>query len=155
VRLFTPAEMVSIFELRQVLEGLAARRAAESITEQQMVRLKHFFEGFSLPIPSSDLMAYAREDRAFHQFIADLGSREFLSSVLQSFNLISFSYQFDSSEGLVRPPAETIPEHLAIIDAVCRRASGEAERLMRRHFEKAIVQITEGAGGSGGPLIAE
>jgi DNA-binding GntR family transcriptional regulator len=43
VRLFTPAEMVSIFELRQVLEGLAARRAAESITEQQMVRLKTFF----------------------------------------------------------------------------------------------------------------
>ena len=40
VRLFTMAELVSIFEIREVLEGLSARRAAQSITHDQKERLK-------------------------------------------------------------------------------------------------------------------
>ena len=35
--------------------------------------------------------------------------------------LISAAYQFLEQEGLVRPPAETIPEHIAIIEAICNR----------------------------------
>ena len=35
VRAFTRDEAVSIFELREVLEGLAARRAAASLTEKK------------------------------------------------------------------------------------------------------------------------
>ena len=141
MRLLSDSEMVSIFELRQVLEGLAARRAAEAITEKQKVRLQSFFRDFALPIASDQWMAYAKEDRAFHQFIADLGSREFLNSVLQSFNIISFSYQFGSGEGLVRSPDETLPEHYALIEAICNRDASAAETLMRRHFEKAIDEI--------------
>jgi DNA-binding GntR family transcriptional regulator len=34
VRHFNKHEMISIFELREVLEGLAARRAAEQVTER-------------------------------------------------------------------------------------------------------------------------
>ena len=36
VRLFSSQEMVSIFELREVLEGLAAKRAASNITEKEI-----------------------------------------------------------------------------------------------------------------------
>ena len=144
VRLFTRAEMVSIFELRQVLEGLAARRAAELITEKQMQRLRKFFKSFSASKPIDDLVAYSKEDRAFHQYIADIGSKEFLKSVLQSYNIISFSYQFGESEGLVRPPGDTITEHRTIIETICSRDSAKAESLIHRHFEQAIERIKAG-----------
>ena len=44
VRLFTKEEMISIFELREVLEGLAARRAARNISDIQINKLRKFFE---------------------------------------------------------------------------------------------------------------
>ena len=138
VRLFTVQEMVSIFELREVLEGLAARRAAICITDNQIKKLNGFFKQFSLPIDVTQYKAYAREDRQFHSYVTDIGSKEFLKSILQTYNIISFSYQVISSEGLVRPPDETIHEHLALIDAICSRAPDDAEAFMRQHFIRTI-----------------
>jgi len=48
VRQFTEEEMISIFELREVLEGLAARRAAANISEAQVTRFRlSAWKGFS------------------------------------------------------------------------------------------------------------
>ena len=138
VRLFTVKEMINIFELREVLEGLAARRAAACITDQQIEKLKKFFIQFSTPIDYSKYKAYASEDRQFHSFVTEIGSKEFLKSILQTYNIITFSYQVISSEGLVRPPDETIHEHLVLIDAICRRSPDDAEAFMRRHFIRTI-----------------
>ena len=44
VRLFSKQEMVSIFELREVLEGLAAKRAAANITDKEIDILDGFFQ---------------------------------------------------------------------------------------------------------------
>jgi len=52
-------------------------------------------------------------------------------------------------------PETVFRRGLSFSTSACRRNLGEAERLMRRHLERAIEQITEGAGGSGGPLKAE
>jgi DNA-binding GntR family transcriptional regulator len=71
---------------------------------------------------------------------------EFLEGILQSFNIISFSYQVISSEGLVRKPEITIGEHLAIIEAICRRDPDNAETLMRRHFTQSIAALRETRG---------
>ena len=43
VRLFDKAEMISIFELRELLEGLSARRACQNITDRGIEQLKGFF----------------------------------------------------------------------------------------------------------------
>lgn len=141
VRLFTMQEMVSIFELREVLEGLAARRAAANITDAQINELRHFFEPFMDAAGSADLKSYAREDRRFHNFVTEVGAKEFLKNILQTYNIISFSYQVVSSEGLIRSPVETIHEHLAIIGAICDRDGEKAEVLMRAHFKQSIARL--------------
>jgi len=141
VRHFSLKEMVSIFELREVLEGLAARRAATHIDAVQIKTLKTFFSEFSDLKEISDTRGYAQEDRRFHIFVTEVGSKEFLKSILQSYNIISFSYQVVTSEGLVRPPEETIREHLTIIDAICRKDPEAAEKRMRQHFQATIERL--------------
>jgi DNA-binding GntR family transcriptional regulator len=138
VRLFTIQEMVSIFELREVLEGLAARRAALNITDTQIEKLKDFSKAFQISKSFPDVGSYAKVDRGFHNFVTEIGAKEFLKNILQTYNIISFSYQVVSSEGLVRPPAETIDEHLTIIEAIGRRDPASAEELMRQHFRHSI-----------------
>jgi DNA-binding GntR family transcriptional regulator len=154
VRLFSKQEMVSIFELREVLEGLAAKRAAANITDKEIEILNGFFRPFSESTNITDFRAYAKEDRRFHNFITEIGAKEFLKSILQTYNFITASYQYLSSEGLVRPPNETIEEHLAVIKAIGERDPDAAEELMRRHLNKTIAHLrqdiekeTQGMGG--------
>ena len=143
VRLFSKQEMVSIFELREVLEGLAAKRAAANITDREIEILKEFFKDFAESTNITDFRAYAREDRRFHNFITEIGAKEFLKSILQTYNFITASYQYLSSEGLVRPPNETIEEHLAVIKAIGTRDPEAAEELMRRHLNKTIAHLKQ------------
>ena len=149
VRLFSIEEMVYIFELREVLEGLAARRAAAKITDSQIRELNRFFKDFAKQKNISDVKAYAREDRQFHTFVTNIGAKEFLKSILQTTNIISFSYQVLHSEGLVRPPNETIHEHLAVIEAIQERNSEAAENLMRQHFKKSLAHLKREINGEG------
>jgi len=143
VRLFSKQEMVSIFELREVLEGLAAKRAAANITDEEIEILNDFFRPFAETANITDFRAYAKEDRRFHNFITEIGSKEFLKSILQTYNVITASYQYLSSEGLVRPPNETIKEHLAVIKAIGERDPNSAEEMMRRHLNRTIAHLRQ------------
>lgn len=149
VRLFSKEEMAYIFELREVLEGLAARRAAAKVSDSQIIELNRFFKHFAGQKNISDLKGYAREDRRFHSFVIDVGAKEFLKSILQTTNIISFSYQVLHTEGLVRPPNETIQEHLAVIAAIKVRDSEAAEELMRQHFKKSLTYLKREINGTG------
>lgn len=159
VRLFSKEEMVYIFELREVLEGLAARRAAADITDAQIEQLNQFFSGFDADTDIHDYKAYSREDRRFHNFVIDVGAKEFLKGILSATNIISFSYQVVSSEGLVRSPNETIKEHKVVIDAISDRDAEAAEKFMRQHFQNSAAVLrklieTEAAPGTK-PSVAE
>jgi DNA-binding GntR family transcriptional regulator len=141
VRLFTKQEMISIFELREVLEGLAARRAARNISDVQIDKLRKFFEQFIAVTDITDISAYAREDRRFHNFVTEIGAKEFLKSILENYNIISYSYQLITSEGLVRTPNETIHEHRAMIDAISSKDEDMAEDIMRQHLKRGIAVL--------------
>ncbi|HEX5682093.1 MAG TPA: GntR family transcriptional regulator [Desulfobacterales bacterium] len=143
VRLFDKAEMISIFELRELLEGLSARRACQNITDRGIEQLKGFFRQFAGMKDIADIKAYAREDRRFHNLLTGIGAKEFLKSILETYNIISFSYQTVLSEGLVRSPNETIHEHLAIIEAISNRDADSAERLMRRHLSNSAAVLRQ------------
>jgi len=62
---------------------------------------------------------------------------------LQTCNIITASYQYLSSEGLVRPPNETIQEHLAVIKAIGDKDPDAAEALMRQHLKKTIAHLRQ------------
>lgn len=138
VRLFTTREMIGIFEIREVLEGLAARRAAQCITDAECSRLEQIFAGFKGRKNITDMSGYSKADRKFHTMITKIASKEFLSTMLQTFNIISLTYQNISKEGLIRHPNDTIEDHEILVDAICSRDPERAETLMRSHFKAAI-----------------
>lgn len=141
VRLFSLEEMVSIFEIREVLEGLSARRAAESISNGQIRNLRMIFEPFSNTRDITDFQAYSKADRKFHNYIAHISSREFLRSILQTYNLVSLAYLYPTKEGLIRLPNETIGEHIDIVEAICAHDPQAAEYTMRHHLQKTSAHL--------------
>ncbi|MFT5697358.1 MAG: DNA-binding GntR family transcriptional regulator [Desulforhopalus sp.] len=143
VRLFSIEEMISIFEIREVLEGLSARRAAKYINEKDAVVLRAIFEEFQDSENIDDLQAYSKADKYFHTFIADIGSKEFLTTILQTLNIVTLAYQNIATEGLIREPNKTIHDHMKIVDAICNHDPEKAEEAMRCHLRKTIAQLKD------------
>jgi DNA-binding GntR family transcriptional regulator len=54
------------------------------------------------------------------------------------------------AQGLLRPPEETLGEHLAIIDALEQRDSDAAEQAMLRHIRATISLMKRKAAEAGG-----
>ena len=141
VRLFTIEEMISIFEIREVLEGLAARRAAKIIGEKEKREIQNIFKPYLSQKNIIDFQSYSRDDRTFHTLIAKIASQEFLNSILQTFNIVSLAYQYPTHEGLVREPNKTIKDHTRIVEAICSHDPEAAEKFMREHLRKAITEL--------------
>lgn len=145
VRLFSREEMIRIFELREILEGLAARRASLRITETQIQRLRGFFKNVKISNHVRSLEKYAEEDRRFHNFLIEVGGDELLSSILETYSILLYSYLGNFPGGLVRPPTETYPEHLKVIEAITKRDPDKAEETARLHLRRSIARLSGNA----------
>jgi DNA-binding GntR family transcriptional regulator len=141
-RRFSPEEMVRIFELREVLEGLAARRASRRISDGQARKLQTFFQDFKTSDRWEDVERYGEEDRRFHQFLVEIGGDEILSNILETYNIITSSYLVGFRGGLVRPPRETLSEHRALIDAIAGKDPGKAEQAARIHLRRSREKLS-------------
>ena len=141
VRRFTKEEVLEAFELREILEGLAARRAAIIITAVQAEKLRTFFRGADVSDSGQSIKRYSDEDRRFHSFLIELGGFDLLNDILENYNIITVSYRIDVMEGLVRHPRETLPEHRSLVEAIASGKPDLAEKLARQHFARSRQQL--------------
>lgn len=135
VKQLATSDIRDIFQCRAVIEGLSARLAAERTTPDQVAELRACFQPFAQS--TSNVEAYARADRKFHDLIMTFSG----NAVVARLELLTNIHQMAFQAGLLRPPVETLPEHLAIIEAISIRNGPEAERLMRSHIEQSGKQI--------------
>jgi DNA-binding GntR family transcriptional regulator len=138
VRRYGKAEMVRLFAVREVLDGLATRLATTVI---QPAEIEEFARAFESHEPSSlappTIRRYVELDRSFHCRLVELAGNDQLTAAMNSINMRLFVWQ----DGVVRPPAETIPEHLAILDALRRRDPDGAEAAMRLHIRRSLETL--------------
>ena len=132
----SPSEILDLFACRAVIEGLSARLTASHATEDQIAALRACFAPFS-PSDSIDVLAYAQADRKFHQLILTFSGNAVISRLELLTNIHLTAFQ----AGLLRPPTETLVEHLAIIEAIASGNGLEAEALMRKHIEDSGKRI--------------
>ncbi len=130
--------LLDAFECREALEGIAARRAALVITPHQVKELKGFFTPF-IGKKKINIKRYIEADQNFHNSILLISGNQ----VLQKFEIIKNVVSQTYRAGLLRGPEETLPEHMAIIDAISGGDATMAEKLMREHSAKTHKQIRE------------
>ena len=119
VKRLTMEEMLEIFAVREVVEGVAARAVAEHANPQEIAELKDYFAPF-IAVKDWDQekkKAFTISDQCFHARMIEIASNRLLIQINEMFNIYKFSYQ----KGLVRPPSETLFEHLAILEAIEKR----------------------------------
>jgi len=141
VKRFTKREMARLFEVREVLEGLSARLAAPRIDRHEVDRLVEMFRGLDITSTPAAVRRYVERDRYFHWRLVEIAGNEQLANAVESVNMMFFAWQ----DGLVRPAAETIQEHFAILEALRRRDPDASEAAMRLHIRRSLEQLKKEA----------
>lgn len=137
VKEFNDEEIVEIYDCRMALEGTAMRLYTNLAPTYEIKRLRALFQPFLKG--AINLAKYQIADSKFHASIVHGCGNNFLSKLFQQGNLLVFI----DIIGLVRPPEETINEHLEIIAAIEARDPDLAESLAKAHLNKSKELILE------------
>jgi DNA-binding GntR family transcriptional regulator len=133
---FGPNRVADLFEVRAVLEGLTCRLIAPTIERRHTLYLRSLITT-AMPAPGSeDWTAYRQADQEFHNYLTSLLTNDFLTRQLDSVrDILRLSF----AQGLLRPPVETLEEHLQIIDALEAHDAEAAEQAMLSHIRTTIA----------------
>jgi len=142
----TIAEVHELIEMREVLEGLAARRAASSSKRGYVEKMRSCLAGFTHDTVNERRSKYATSAHRFHRLIVRASGSEELTRSLEKINLrlhmnrlrLLFSRGHD-----LRPIHD---EHLAILLALESGDAGKAEQLVRRHVRNIPWQSVVNSG---------
>jgi DNA-binding GntR family transcriptional regulator len=130
VKHWTKQEVLELFLIREVLEGLAVRLATKSLNKTSIEKLEEYFENYETKTAS-----YAEADEQFHSDIVNGCGSKYLVTLI---NNLQDSVQMPELRKLsFRSPdriRESVAEHLRIIKAMKEGNEKKAEELAREHF---------------------
>jgi DNA-binding GntR family transcriptional regulator len=140
VRPITVAEAVEITEIRAVVEGLCAAKAAQRATAAERAELSLFEPRMRAAVETGDITSYRALSEQVHTAIWTIARLPTAQDVLDKLRYRSVRYQF-SVALLPERPRQGTEEHASIIRAVIEGDADKAERQMRTHLESVIGAI--------------
>lgn len=148
VRSLDHRELVWLFELRERLEPMAAELAAASITREEALRMREQWTAMAgMADTPESVRLFIDRDRRFHWRLVELAANPYLSAAMAPVSMLAAAYL----HGTPRPWDDTVPDHLAVIDALLRgdpKASGAA---MRRHIAQSLRALRRESPQAGAP----
>ena len=139
----TEKDLQELFAVREALEGMACRNAAERITRDELDPLERLLEGHNAnPEVLSPNGYYQRSpNEDFHFQIARCSRNERLEHLLMDelyYQLRLYRFQASTQPGRAETAFE---EHQAIFLALQARDPDKAESIMRTHIRHALQSL--------------
>ncbi|MDN4477535.1 GntR family transcriptional regulator [Demequina sp. SYSU T00039] len=140
IREISLEEAVEITEVRMVVEGLVARRAAERVTDAQAATLREIGAAMRVAVASGDVGAYGDLNVRLHQTVREIASHAKATGIIARLHGQMIRHQFAMSR-LPGRSSVSVVQHEAIIDAIAARDPDAAESAMRAHIASVIEAL--------------
>jgi DNA-binding GntR family transcriptional regulator len=142
VRAVSLDEAIEICEVRMVVEGLCAAKAAERGSEDDLALLQGIADDMRSTVDAGDVFAYSELNRRLHAAVRAAGGQQVADGVLERLRGQNVRHQFRLAL-LPGRAAVSLPQHLEIVDAICARDPGRAEAAMRAHLASVIETLPQ------------
>ncbi|MEZ9593611.1 GntR family transcriptional regulator [Shewanella sp. 10N.261.52.F9] len=130
----TPAGLLELYQVRESLEGMAARLAAINMTDQEIDNLQTLLNSHFKTVQSAGSYYQEAGDVDFHYRIIQGSKNKHLISMLLD-GIYHLVRMYRVQLGMTGPRVTTaFDEHKHIVQAICNRDAELAEMLMRRHI---------------------
>lgn len=146
-------DIIHLLEIREALEGMAARLATANITREALARMRAYFEGRGKEIRRKDFEGYLQADMDFHDLLMKTSGNERL---VQLMSTLYDHIQMLRLRSVVLPgrAEASLREHLSIIEALEKEDPDLAEERVREHIRNVkadVIKALKGGTSSGKP----
>ncbi len=133
-------ELVDLFQIREKLEGLAARLAAQRIGEGgNRERLEDMIKSFDSS-ETPDRQDYIVQNQIFHSVIVELSGNDSLPEMLDRIQIPILMSRWRTT--MTKADIEqSLREHRDITDAILAGDPDQAEEAMNRHQQKGARRV--------------
>ncbi len=136
-----PQTMIEIFQIRAVLEGLAAGIAAVNFTPEAIVQAKNLVSEHYQAINSGNLSEASRVNRQFHDLILQHNTNTRLNQLLANIDDHLRRYRILSNFQSGRLD-KSILEHQTILNAIEAKNAVETEAAMKNHLLSVLADLS-------------
>jgi DNA-binding GntR family transcriptional regulator len=135
VRRLDRGEIFELYQMREIMEGTAARLAAEKATDAEVTHLRNFQSAFEAATTHEE---WSRVNKLFHEAITDAVRNRYFHGPLEELqdSLALLGRTTFSVEGRATLAAE---EHMRIVEAIAARDPDAAEQAARAHIRGALA----------------
>ena len=128
----TKRQIIEMIEMWAALESMAARLATLNASDEDIASLRHMFDEFLSSAPREHIDEYSDANIAFHQGIIRLSGSHLMGQTIDNlFIHVRAIRRLTISQS--DRAARSIIDHMQIIEALERRDTELAERLVRDH----------------------
>lgn len=133
-----PAYVQHMYDIRAVIEGLAARRAAEQGAERAAKAGPALIEAGRKAVAAGSVAKMIAADMKFHEFIYGLSGNPLIEPLLETH--LTYT-QRAMGEVLIQDekPRDIWDQHEAILKAIAKGDGEKAEALVRAHLVQAAT----------------
>ncbi|MDB2386589.1 GntR family transcriptional regulator [Shewanella sp.] len=138
----TAEGLVSLYQVRESLEGMAARLSAQNMTDHEIADLQSLLNHYRAGVQSDHQYYQQAGDVDFHYRII-LGSKNKHLIAMLADGIYHLVRMYRVQLGMSGPRVTTaFDEHKHIVQAICNRDGELAEILMRRHilYSKSSIE---------------
>ncbi|HEY0532966.1 MAG TPA: GntR family transcriptional regulator [Actinoplanes sp.] len=135
-------EAVEITEVRMVLEGLVAARAAARVSDEQASELDEIGLLMRRAVGAGEFRRYSDLNERLHGLIRHIAGHRTADGIIETLRGQLVRHQFMVSLHPGRP-AVSLPQHERIIAAIQAHDPAAAEVAMREHIASVITALRE------------
>jgi DNA-binding GntR family transcriptional regulator len=137
-----PEKALELYEVRDVLEGLAARLAAVNIDDGTLRNMKKSVEEQAKVVEKEDVVGYSQLDYEFHALVYEASRNKTLQEMLEAV------------KSKMRPVAlhinvvltDLYQDHVDLLEALEKHDANRAEAAFTRHNSRMIELIEKSVG---------
>jgi len=135
-------DIEDIYTIRMIIEGLAARWAAEKITDEEINELKEVVDLEEFYTTKNEPSQLLKFDSRFHEIIFRASKSKPLMHILSMFH---HYIQRARNISLSTPERalKVLEEHKAILKALMERDAEKAEKLTNEHIKNASINFSK------------
>jgi len=125
-----------IYDLREMLEGLAVRKVTQNITEEKIQKLTKVIDEMEFHVKSKNMDEYSKLDICFHILLCELSGNERLLEIIKN---LQYQIKMLLKTSINLPERGinlSFNEHKKLYIAILSKKADKAEKLIRKHIIK-------------------
>ncbi|MEW6671809.1 MAG: GntR family transcriptional regulator [Thermodesulfobacteriota bacterium] len=140
VKTITPRDFQAIFELREALEGMAARLAARRRKDGELEKIVQLFEK-NVRLSKAESVQYKKKiGQKLHDFILQSCENDLIIKAIEPLKMQILRIWHDSSTFTTERVSNSFKEHKEIIKALKCKDESQAEAKMKEHIAIAFKE---------------